>query len=162
MAEIMEAIKPTLVAHFKPALLARMTMVPFLPISMDALGEITRLKLNGMVSRLKTNQRIETTYSDDLVNTIAARCTEVDTGARNIDHILRSTLMPMLSMAILEKMADEKPPRKLHIDVDDKKNFTAAFSAPTSNWTCWMAGSPSSDTSRSAVSSIAVPAVYAG
>jgi type VI secretion system protein VasG len=128
MAEIMEAIKPTLVAHFKPALLARMTMVPYLPISMDALGEITRLKLNGMVSRLKTNQRIDTTYSDALVETIAARCTEVDTGARNIDHILRSTLMPMLSTAILEKMADEKPPRKLHIDIDGQKNFTASFS----------------------------------
>jgi type VI secretion system protein VasG len=128
MAEIMEAIKPTLVAHFKPALLARMTMVPFLPISMEALGDITRLKMNGLLSRLKTNQRIEATYSDKLVEAIAARCTEVDTGARNIDHIMRSTLTPMLSVSILEKMAEGKPPKKLFLDVDDQKNFTAAFS----------------------------------
>ncbi len=128
MADILEAIKPTLSSHFKPALLARMTMVPYLPISMEALGDITKLKLNGLLSRLKTNQRIDATYSDRLVESIAARCTEVDTGARNIDHILRATLMPMLSSAILEKLADAKPPRKLFIDIDDQKNFTAEFS----------------------------------
>jgi type VI secretion system protein VasG len=127
-SEIIETIKPTLVAHFKPALLARMTMVPYLPISQSALGMITRLKLDGMVKRLRENQRIETTYSDALVEQIAARCTEVDTGARNIDHILRSSLMPMLSSAILERMADAAPPRKLHIDVAEDKSFSAQFS----------------------------------
>jgi type VI secretion system protein VasG len=128
MNEIMEAIKPTLSSHFKPALLARMTMVPFLPISMSALGNITRLKLDGLLGRLRSNQRIEATYSERVVESIASRCTEVDTGARNIDHILRSSLMPMLSQAILEKMADEHPPRKLFIDIDDQKAFTADFS----------------------------------
>jgi type VI secretion system protein VasG len=128
VSEILETIKPTLVAHFKPALLARMTMVPYLPISQSALGMITRLKLDGMVKRLRENQRIETTYSDALVEQIAARCTEVDTGARNIDHILRSSLMPMLSSAILERMADAAPPRKLHIDVAEDKSFAAHFS----------------------------------
>ncbi len=128
ISEIMEAIKPTLSSHFKPALLARMTMVPYLPISKDALGNIARLKLDQLLGRLRTNQRIEASYSDRLVEMIAARCTEVDTGARNIDHILRASLMPMLSAQILEKMADEVPPKKLFIDIDDSKNFTAAFS----------------------------------
>ncbi len=128
ITEILEAIKPTLSSHFKPALLARMTMVPFLPISRDALGNITRLKLDQLLGRLKTNQRIDATYSERLIEMIAARCTEVDTGARNIDHILRASLMPMLSTAILEKMGDENPPKKLFIDIDDSKNFTAAFS----------------------------------
>jgi type VI secretion system protein VasG len=59
---------------------------------------------------------------------IAARCTEVDTGARNIDHILRASLLPMLSASILEKMTEAKPPRKLFIDIDDQKQFTADFS----------------------------------
>ena len=77
---------------------------------------------------MKTNQRIDATYSERLIEMIAARCTEVDTGARNIDHILRASLMPMLSTAILEKMGDENPPKKLFIDIDDSKNFTAAFS----------------------------------
>ncbi|MFO0554564.1 MAG: type VI secretion system ATPase TssH [Polyangiaceae bacterium] len=128
MPEIIEAIKPTLSSHFKPALLARMTMVPYLPISVAALGQITRLKLDQLLSRLKSNQRIDATYSDKLVEMIAARCTEVDTGARNIDHILRASLLPMLSAAILEKMTEPEPPKKLHIDIDDQKNFVANFS----------------------------------
>src|SRR5262249_22967524 len=114
-------------AHFKPALLARMTMVPYLPISSEALGEITRLKLDALLDRLRKSQRIEATYSDALVDTIAERCTEVDTGARNIDHILRASLMPALSMAILEKMAQGPLPKRLQLGVDADKSFTIAF-----------------------------------
>ncbi|HSN97821.1 MAG TPA: type VI secretion system ATPase TssH [Candidatus Nanopelagicales bacterium] len=126
--EILEAIKPTLSAHFKPALLARMTMVPYLPISPDALGEITRLKLDGLVDRLRKSQRLEASYSDEMVEAIARRCTEVDTGARNIDHILRATLMPQLSVAILEKMSDGPLPKRVHLGIDGSGNFTITFS----------------------------------
>jgi len=111
MPELMEAIKPTLSAHFKPALLARMTTVPYLPISPDAMKMITSLKLNKLMKRLKSSQNIEASYTDGVVDLIASRCTEVDTGARNIDHILRGSLIPLLSSAILEKMvvAEEDP-----------------------------------------------------
>ncbi len=125
--EIYEEIKPTLSAHFKPALLARMTVVPYIPISPAALGDITRLKLNSLVDRLKKSQRIDATYSDRMVELIASRCTEVDTGARNIDHILRASLLPLLSSEILGKMAEGLMPKKLFIDIDDQKNFTAVF-----------------------------------
>ena len=126
--EIIDAIKPTLVAHFKPALLARMTMVPYMPISPAALGEITRLKLNQLLDRLQKNQRIEASYTDALVELIAKRCTEVDTGARNIDHILRASLLPMLSNRLLEQMAEGPLPKKLQIGLDAENNFTASFS----------------------------------
>jgi type VI secretion system protein VasG len=129
MKEVVEAMKPTLVAHFKPALLARMTMIPYLPISPDALGSITRLKMDALLDRLRKSQRIEATYSDELVTMIAARCTEVDTGARNIDHILRASLLPQLSVAILEKMAEGLLPKKVQIGVDAASNFTIEFSA---------------------------------
>jgi type VI secretion system protein VasG len=128
MKEIVDAIKPTLSAHFKPALLARMTMVPYLPISNDALGDITRLKMNALLDRLRKSQRLEGSYSDDLVKMIAARCTEVDTGARNIDHILRSSLLPQLSVAILEQMASGAVPKKVQIGIDIQNNFTIEFS----------------------------------
>ena len=128
MPEMMEAIKPTLVAHFKPALLARMTFVPYVPISPAALGEITRLKLNQLLDRLMKNQRVEGSYSDELVELIAKRCTEVDTGARNIDHILRASLLPMLSNKLLEQMVEGPLPKKLHIGIDANKEFTATFS----------------------------------
>ena len=128
MAEIIEAAKPTLSAHFKPALLARMTTVPYLPISPEALGEITRLKLDSLLDRLRKSQRIEASYSNELVEMIAKRCTEVDTGARNIDHILRATLLPQLSVAILERLAAETLPKRLHLGVDAGNNFTITFS----------------------------------
>jgi type VI secretion system protein VasG len=128
MKEMMELIKPTVVAHFKPALLARMTMVPYLPISPEALGEITRLKLDAVIDRLRKSQRIEGTYSDEMVTHIADQCTQVDTGARNIDHILRATLLPQMSVAILERIAADGLPKKLALGIDAEKNFTIEFS----------------------------------
>ena len=128
MKDVVDAMKPTLVAHFKPALLARMTMIPYLPISPDALGSITRLKMDALVDRLRKSQRVEATYTDELVTMIAARCTEVDTGARNIDHILRASLLPQLSVAILEKMAEGVLPKRVNIGVDAASNFTIEFS----------------------------------
>lgn len=127
IAEIMAEIKPTLSAHFKPALLARMTTIPYIPISHEALGRITRLKLDALVDRLWKSQRMEAKYSDDMVESIANRCKEVDTGARNIDHILRATLLPLLSSAILEKMAEGPLPKKMQIGVDAGHNFTVTF-----------------------------------
>ena len=129
MPELMEVIKPTLSAHFKPALLARMTTIPYLPISQEAMGMITKLKLNKLMKRLHSSQNIAASYSDSVVELIKSRCTEVDTGARNIDHILRGTLIPQLSSAILEKMAGGEPPEVLEVGVDDDSNFTATFSA---------------------------------
>ncbi|MEM9692059.1 MAG: type VI secretion system ATPase TssH, partial [Myxococcota bacterium] len=129
MPELLEAIKPTLSAHFKPALLARMTTVPYLPISPDAMSMITKLKLNKLMKRLQSTQNIDANYSDKVVELIASRCTEVDTGARNIDHILRGSLIPVLSSAILEQMTQGDVPEKLTVDVDDQSNFTTTFAA---------------------------------
>jgi type VI secretion system protein VasG len=126
--EIMAAIKPTLVAHFKPALLARMTALPFLPISSDAMAMITRLKLDKLMKQLQITQEMTAEYTDRVVQLITDRCTEVDTGARNIDHILRATLIPQLSQAILEQMAMGANSNKVTIDIDEKNEFTASFS----------------------------------
>ena len=127
MPELLEAIKPALSSHFKPALLARMTVIPYLPIAPEAMKNITRLKLNKLMGRLSGNQNIKSKYTEKVIELIANRCTEVDTGARNIDHILRSTLIPILSSAILGEMASGNIPETLEIDVDDASNFTTAF-----------------------------------
>ena len=130
MPELMEVIKPTLVAHFKPALLARMTTIPYLPISPEAMKMITGLKLNSLMKRLKSAQNLKAEYTDKVVDLIASRCTEVDTGARNIDHILRGTLIPYLSSTILALMVDTEGdmPENMTLDVDDESNFVAKFS----------------------------------
>jgi type VI secretion system protein VasG len=102
-------------------------MVPYLPISQNALGDITRLKLNQLLNRLRNNQRIDATYSDEMIEAIARQCTQVDTGARNIDHILRATLLPMLSSSILERMAEGNMPKKMQIGIDADQKFTVSF-----------------------------------
>ena len=128
VSEIVEAIRPSLSRHFKPALLARMQIVPFYPLLADALGEIVRLKLDKVGRRLRDNQKIAFGYSDAVVDQITARCTEVETGARNIDHIVNKTLLPQIATEILTRMNSSEPTTKLFVDVGPDGDFTYSFS----------------------------------
>lgn len=126
-AELTEAIRPVLSRHFKPALLARMQIVPFYPLLADVLGEIVRLKLNKVGKRLRESQKMSFAYSDAVVEAITARCTDVDTGARNIDHIVNRTLLPEIATEIISRMGDEAAPDSLSVDIDADGNFTYSF-----------------------------------
>jgi type VI secretion system protein VasG len=121
------AIRPILSAHFKPALLARMTIVPFYPISPDVMKSIVQLKLNQLGTRLKTSQRMDFRYEEKVVEQIAARCTEVETGARNIDHILNGTLLPQIATAILQRLGEESMPHTLELGIDQEGQFVYRF-----------------------------------
>ena len=116
-AELVEAIRPILSAHFRPALLARMTIVPFFPLRAEALSSIVRLKLDKVAARLAGNQKIAFSYSDTVVDEITARCREVETGARNIDHIVNKTLLPDIATQILLRMNAGQPLETLRVDV---------------------------------------------
>lgn len=131
-AELTEAIRPVLSRHFKPALLARMQIVPFYPLMPDVLGEIVRLKLDKVGKRLRESQKMRFSYSDAVVEAITARCTDVDTGARNIDHIVNRTLLPEIATEIISRMGEEAAPDALSVDIDAEGNFTYGFggSAP--------------------------------
>ncbi|MFN3241487.1 MAG: type VI secretion system ATPase TssH [Planctomycetota bacterium] len=120
-------IRPALSAHFKPALLARMTIVPFYPLKPEVLQMITRLKLGKIVKRLKETHDIDATFSDAVVDAIAARCTEVETGARNVDHIIRGNLLPRMSRQLLEQMSGDEMPSKLEVVVDEHGQFDMEF-----------------------------------
>jgi type VI secretion system protein VasG len=122
------AIRPILSNHFKPALLARMQVVPFFPLVGDVLKDIVVLKLKKVVKRLRSSQNMELTYHPDVINQIADRCKEVETGARNIDHIINRTLLPQISTKILEMMSDEQQPTKLEIGISKEGDFTYTFS----------------------------------
>ncbi len=113
--EVAQAIRPSLSRHFKPALLARMTIVPFAPMSEQILREIVDLKLSKLRQRILDAHRAETTFEPALADELARRCTEGETGARNIDHVLRGSLMPLLSREILSRVAEERPFRSIHI-----------------------------------------------
>jgi len=127
-ATLLSAIRPILSAHFKPALLARMTVIPYFTLAQDALAGIVRLKLDKIVKRLAHNNKMRFTYSDAVVAQIAARCTEVETGARNVDFILRSTIMPLMSQEILARMSTGVQAGEVALGLDADAGFTVVFS----------------------------------
>jgi len=125
--ELASAIRPVLSAHFKPALLARMAIVPFYPLGPEVLADIARLKVDKVARRLYQSHRMHLDYTDAVVETIAARCTEVETGARNIDHILQGTLLPQISTELLQRMSGGPLPDHLGLDVGEAGDFVLAF-----------------------------------
>ncbi|MCC6572577.1 MAG: type VI secretion system ATPase TssH [Planctomycetes bacterium] len=125
--DLIGLIRPALSKHFKPALLARMTIVPFYPIDQDAMKDITRLKLGLLQNRLKESHKMTLSFDDKVVEAIAARCTEVETGARNVDHILAGTLLPKISTELLEQMSKGPLPEKLTVGLDGSGDFSFTF-----------------------------------
>jgi len=126
--DLIKAMRPELNRYFKPALVGRMTLVPFYPLMPEAMKEIVRLKINRLVKRLDESHKMKFVYSDKVVDQIAARCTEVETGARNIDNIMQGTLLPRISSEILEQMTRGPLPEALYLDLDDKGEFVYRFS----------------------------------
>ncbi|RKZ92859.1 MAG: type VI secretion system ATPase TssH [Candidatus Parabeggiatoa sp. nov. 1] len=129
LERLIEVIRPTLSQHFKPALLARMEIVPYLPINRDAMGEIVKTKLGHLAQRLQDSQKIRFTYQDAVAEQIVQRCTEVETGARNIDHIVNHTLLPRIASEVLAQMSQATLPETLEVGIDDAGNFTFQFSS---------------------------------
>ena len=127
---LLAAVRPILSNHFKPALLARMTVIPYLTLAQGALAGIVRLKLDKIVRRLAHNNSLQMSYSDAVVNCIVARCTEVETGARNIDFILRKNVMPLMSQGILSRMNSGEQPESLTLGVNGAGEFTVDFVLP--------------------------------
>lgn len=126
--ELKALIHQELAAHFKPALLARMSVVPYAALGPDALERIARMKLDALGARLRTNNGMVLRYSEALVGAIVERCREVDTGARNIDHILAANVLPQLAQTLLEKMSEETPPASgVGLDVGEDGSFVITF-----------------------------------
>jgi type VI secretion system protein VasG len=115
MESLKAMLTPSLQERFKPAFLGRLQVVPYYPITDDVMALIIRLKLSRIKERMQLNRKIELTYAQEVVNAISARCTEVDSGARNVDHILTDTMLPELSRCILEKMADDVKIDTIHV-----------------------------------------------
>ncbi|AIT08779.1 ATPase [Candidatus Francisella endociliophora] len=123
MQDLVAKIRPTLSNWFKPALLARTTIIPYFILTTEALKEIAMLKLNKFAKQLRKTNNLELTYSDNVLENIANRCKEVETGARNIDMILKANVMPKLSEKLLLAMCDDAQIESIHIDTDDNSEF---------------------------------------
>ncbi len=127
--EVTAAIRPVLSKHFKPALLARMEIVPFYPLGPEFLREIVRLKLGKIAERLWDSHKLTLDCAPRMVDVIVSRCTEVETGARNIDHIIQGTLLPMMSTALLERMSEGALPQNIRVTVGEGDRFVLEFGA---------------------------------
>ena len=103
-----EAVFPELLKTFKPAFLGRLSVIPFYPLNDDVMTRIIRLKLGKVAGRIRDSYAAGFRYTEATVDAIRDRCTEVDTGARNIDHILNRTMLPELSAQILADLAEGK------------------------------------------------------
>jgi type VI secretion system protein VasG len=82
------------------------------------------LKLRGVSNRVVENHKATFSHDEGLIDAIAGRCKEVESGARNVDHILSGTLLPDLAREVLGRMAEGKPITKIHVGVDNQGGFT--------------------------------------
>ena len=125
---LVDAVKPELNQAFKPALLGRMVTVPYYPISDDILRLIVKLQLKKIENRIKDNHNAQFTYDDSVIETVAKRCTDVDSGARNVYNILTGSLLPEMSGEVLSRMASGDGIAKVHVGVDKDEKFIYQFS----------------------------------
>lgn len=125
---IVEAIKQELNAAFKPALLGRLVTVPYYPISDEIMRLIIKLQLGKIRSRISDNHGAQFTYDDTVIDTVAKRCTDVDSGARNVYNILTGTMLPDMSGEVLSRMASGEGIKKVHVAVGPEENFVYQIS----------------------------------
>ena len=112
-----QAVFPELLKTFKPAFLGRLTIIPYYPLGEDVMKKIIHLKLGKVGKRVREHYKATFSYSPELVDTICQRCTEVDTGARNVDHILTRSLLPEMSAEFLARLAQGQTITRVQVGV---------------------------------------------
>ncbi|MDX1302268.1 type VI secretion system ATPase TssH [Photobacterium sp.] len=120
------AIRPTLNHYFKPALVARMNIVPFYPLEQDTLAQLAEIRMNQLGEQL-ARQNIAFTFDDEVLSHIAASCTLTETGARNIDALINGQLKPTLSAQIITAMSTNTPLHSIHLGQDENGQFCCEF-----------------------------------
>ena len=118
---IAKALRPPLLKTFPAALLGRIVVIPYYPLSDDMLGRIIRLQMNRVVARIRQNHGAELRYDDEVVKLIASRCTEPESGGRMIDAILTNTLLPQISGEFLTRMSAGTATKEVAISVKDSE-----------------------------------------
>lgn len=123
---IIDAIKPELNKVFKPAFLGRLVIIPYYPVRDEVLKTIVRLKLGKIVRRIAENHKIELSYDPSVIDTVASRCTEVESGARNVDNILTNTVLPDISRTLLGRIAAGEKLSSIRVTVAEDGSFVYA------------------------------------
>jgi type VI secretion system protein VasG len=108
---------------FPPALLGRLSVVPYFPLGDQVVNSIIKLQLDRVARRVRENHKAEFVYDPALVELIASRCKESESGARNIDAIITRNLLPEISQEFLTRMAAGEPITSVHVGTDEKGGF---------------------------------------
>jgi len=127
LTQLIEEIKPELLNFFAPALLARMQVIPFLPLDNEALGAIVKLKLEAVAKRLMTNHQMLLRVDGDVVSFITSQCQMSDSGARMVNAMIEQQILPGIARSVLEFMADDDMPDILTLTLDSDGKIEAIF-----------------------------------
>jgi len=123
---IARALREPLLKQFPAALLGRLVVIPYHPLSDEIIGRIAKLQLSRIEKRLEQNHGVPFSYEDAVVNLITSRCTEVESGGRMIDAILTNTVLPRISQELLTRMVEGRGVERVHLAVSDGE-FSYAF-----------------------------------
>jgi type VI secretion system protein VasG len=126
-AELDAAIRPVLQKHFKPALLGRMTVVPYYPLPTEVLRMIAEMKLRRVGDRLAEAHGMSFEILPEAKDALAERCRDPESGARNVDQMIDQNILPKVSLALLELLAEGRMPRKLVLGTNEARDFTFDF-----------------------------------
>lgn len=118
--ELQEAIRPTLIEYFKPALLARMNVLPFKSLDKQSLKDITKSKLTKLQERLNNN-KIELSFDESIIEFILSKALYSDSGARDIEHIINSEILPNISKEILRSLSENKELQCIKLSIENKE-----------------------------------------
>jgi len=114
---IAQALREPLLQVFPAALLGRLVVVPYYPLSDEMMGRIVRLQLDRIVRRVADHHGIPLAYGDDVVQLVVSRCTEAESGGRVVDAILTNTVLPRISREYLERLSGGRPLRGVRLAV---------------------------------------------
>jgi type VI secretion system protein VasG len=124
--ELVDMVRPSLQKHFKPALLGRMSVVPYFALGQEVLRIITHLKLGKIERRLSEGHGIAFEVTPEARDALVARCTDPESGARDLDHVIDQAILPRISQRLLEQMAEEQLPTRLTLGAEEGE-FTFVF-----------------------------------
>jgi len=116
---IVKALREPLLKVFPAALLGRLVVIPYYPLTDEVIGRIARLQLGRIERRIRATHRVPFTYDDEVVQQIVSRCTELESGGRMIDAILTNTVLPEISAEFLRRMTEGKAIERVHVGVGD-------------------------------------------
>ncbi|WP_367889775.1 hypothetical protein [Burkholderia sp. S171] len=124
---LMEAIRPTLIEHFQPALLARFQTVVYRPLSSEAMTTIVRMKLAKVAQRIERKFNVPLICDDALIGELVRACQLPDSGARNIDSLLDQQILPVLSRELLARVAQAKTLHAVRLSYSDETGIAVDF-----------------------------------